>query len=915
MEYLSVQEFTDKWEISKRRIQILCREGRIDGAKRMGNMWVIPENAMRPADARIKNPAVISPKTEVSHVRRELKKLLKGLFKITEELAIDESERRTVVLSVIACGLCAFYLREGAVSDDIKRKIYRDVSGEEWIPLWNDKMEKEVAGFLEKYKNDRELDNLLSWAYQYTNKIIKGNTYSQTQFFTEKYMIHYLIHNVSGLWAAEKIVDPCAGGGNFLVECLEFLCAREQETGDGFLQKVLSNAGRLYGYDIDCRITRIALVNIRLRVLAILNHRKQKASFEIWDKICPNIFRSLTPEAVCGSLSTDNRIVLNIVNGDKVGMNFALGQADVVLTNPPFATVKGMLPEQKDFMKKYYPDANCDMCVSFFDAIYKMLKPSGICGIVSQNSWMHLKSFKKIRERITAQYRIYRIVNLGSGAFQDLSGEKSNVSLLVLGKERVPDNRVDILNLKELSLQEKIKAVTENRSYLHISQTEIDGINGYDFSERGLWNPGSFHGNLYKDIAVPMQGTSTGNAKELVGYFWEHFGDPDWVSVSNGGGYCRWQGLNDSVVKWGKDGEYIKEQKGSALRNVKYFPETQMVFSDTGTAGLNVRVLLEDQIFIASGPGIRITKGNKYAHLALLNSRLAAYCIRMMSPKLTIAAGYIGQIPVTGAIASSVVLEKNARLCVELKQKMLSARPSNLEYDSSFMKEMPKNLETAAWGMLNEDMINELLKLQIEGEIDRYILKEYGFSKREEAQLSESVGECAYFIRGADDVDLDKLDKYIARLIDASCSLKRTRTSRSSLGCDGMVEYTAKDLSISPEIIVRRIQENPFAMRLVLKRYQGMILHDIVLSFFGYNVSNGTLVNSCQTDEVTEFLTNKFGSGYDYRTWLEESFNSVHNEIFKGVPYLIYKNGVIQKYDHGIAGTDCGIHKQERFNL
>ena len=183
-----------------------------------------------------------------------------------------------------------------------------------------------------------------------------------------------------------------------------------------------------------------------------------------------------------------------------------------------------------------------------------------------------------------------------------------------------------------------------------------------------------------------MQGTSTGNAKELVGYFWEHFGNSQWIRVSNGGGYCRWQGLNDSVVKWGKDAEYIKAQKGSALRNVKYFPVTQMVFSDTGTAGLNVRMLLDNQIFIASGPGIRITKGNKYAHLALLNSRLAAYYIKSMSPKLTIAAGYIGQIPVAENIYTSVFLEKKAKLCIELKQKILSVRPNNLEYDSFFIE-------------------------------------------------------------------------------------------------------------------------------------------------------------------------------------------------------------------------------------
>ena len=117
-----------------------------------------------------------------------------------------------------------------------------------------------------------------------------------------------------------------------------------------------------------------------------------------------------------------------------------------------------------------------------------------------------------------------------------------------------------------------------------------------------------------------------------------------------------------------------------------------MVFSDTGTAGLNVRVLLDNQIFIASGPGIRVVEGNEYAHLAFLNSRIAAYYVRMMSPKLTIAGGYIGQIPVNDNIYSSVVLEKEARLCVELKRKMLSTRPNNIEYESTYIQNISGNL-------------------------------------------------------------------------------------------------------------------------------------------------------------------------------------------------------------------------------
>ena len=55
MNYLSVSQTAEKWGISTRRIQILCGEGRIPGAMRIGAFWAIPEDAAKPTDARIKN--------------------------------------------------------------------------------------------------------------------------------------------------------------------------------------------------------------------------------------------------------------------------------------------------------------------------------------------------------------------------------------------------------------------------------------------------------------------------------------------------------------------------------------------------------------------------------------------------------------------------------------------------------------------------------------------------------------------------------------------------------------------------------------------------------------------------------------------------------------------------------------------
>ena len=52
MEYLSAKEVAEKWKISRRRVQILCEQGRIEGAFKISNVWVIPKDAEKPADRR-----------------------------------------------------------------------------------------------------------------------------------------------------------------------------------------------------------------------------------------------------------------------------------------------------------------------------------------------------------------------------------------------------------------------------------------------------------------------------------------------------------------------------------------------------------------------------------------------------------------------------------------------------------------------------------------------------------------------------------------------------------------------------------------------------------------------------------------------------------------------------------------------
>lgn len=54
MEYINVREAANRWNESERRVTSLCRSGRIIGAKKSGNAWLIPSDTPKPLDARTK---------------------------------------------------------------------------------------------------------------------------------------------------------------------------------------------------------------------------------------------------------------------------------------------------------------------------------------------------------------------------------------------------------------------------------------------------------------------------------------------------------------------------------------------------------------------------------------------------------------------------------------------------------------------------------------------------------------------------------------------------------------------------------------------------------------------------------------------------------------------------------------------
>ena len=54
MDYMTLKEASEKWDVSPRWINYYCAAGRIPGAIKVATIWLIPKAGEKPADKRRK---------------------------------------------------------------------------------------------------------------------------------------------------------------------------------------------------------------------------------------------------------------------------------------------------------------------------------------------------------------------------------------------------------------------------------------------------------------------------------------------------------------------------------------------------------------------------------------------------------------------------------------------------------------------------------------------------------------------------------------------------------------------------------------------------------------------------------------------------------------------------------------------
>lgn len=759
---------------------------------------------------------------------------------------------------------------------------------------------------------ENSLDNILAWTYQYLKYDREKEVYASslkdgkkiegaeialaTQFFTEDYMVGFLVNKsleqmdlTKGKLPSIRILDPACGGGNFLVCALEVLYTRfapQMESNQQLIKELIENV--LIGYDVDPDLSEIASLNLFLKASSYVNPEQLE--------VCPSIYTTSDRLDQIGSLRKVNvknqQSVINISSGEFYPETnvFESESYDLILTNPPFMGKRNMGSELLGYLKHNYPYSKGDLCIAFFIRCMELIRNKGIVGIVNQTSWMFLKSYCEIRRDVLENNQIIEVVDLGSNSFFDIKGEKTNVALTLLKKDS-PRHKVRFTKLKSLSLEQKVEvlvneAVTSDLVSYRL-QDELLKNESYVFQYDSTQTIDRFFKNLtpYKEYATPMQGTSTGDNKQFIDYAWNHQGDPNWVLVSKGGGYSKWSGLNIYKVKWGKDAEFIKEHPSSALRNLKYMSETQLVYSDTGTRGLSVRLLKEGQIFIASGPGIRIHSGLKFAHLAYLNTRTVSYFLKLLSPKFTIAAGYIGRLPITEFIINSKELAGMGEKCYKLKESYLSKRLTNAEFvqpDYSKIHSVGDYISEC----IKRDLDEELERLKLEFEIENFVQSKMGMTHEDIQRVTETVGQPVYSIKKEKlDLPVHKLDHLASTLLSQSCQYVSNK--KKIFGMEGVLEDLSFTLEVNPVFLHRYILNNMSLLHKVREIYYDDLFHKALLSRYGFSGHNYECANFSTSQLISDLtVLLPLVEKEQIEEWITQRFWTMHLKVFSNNPVL-----------------------------
>ena len=116
-------------------------------------------------------------------------------------------------------------------------------------------------------------------------------------------------------------------------------------------------------------------------------------------------------------------------------LDLMLRRYDVVVTNPPYSGKRNLNPTLAGYLDSDYPDAKGDLYTAFIQRCGELVAEGGRLGMITQQSFMFLSSYEKLRANLCRAFAIETMAHTGPRAFAEISGEKVNTTVFALRAE------------------------------------------------------------------------------------------------------------------------------------------------------------------------------------------------------------------------------------------------------------------------------------------------------------------------------------------------------------------------------------------------------------------------------------------------------------------------------------------------
>lgn len=410
-------------------------------------------------------------------------------------------------------------------------------------------------------------------------------------------------------------------------------------------------------------------------------------------------------------------------------------QLMIVGTNSPYMNSNSMGKILLNYVKKHYADFKADLFACFMERCHDFTKKGGYQAMITQHAWMFLSSFEKLRSRLLSNNTIINMAHLGARAFEDIGGEVVQTTAFVL-------NPIDLDNYKGVYVrligiktpQEKEDTFLAKKNRYVIGQSQFRNIPG---SPIGYWISENLMNCFTKDLIASIAFSDgqilTGNNTRFLRLLWEveyyKIDNEHWALHAKGGGFRRWYGNIDTVVKF--DPNTIAHYKADKIAR---FPKKSVLFRRGITWSLvstnpnfGVRELQSSVTFNKAAATILFNNNSLIDYtLGFLNTKVAQALLKVINPTLNNNIKDVLNMPFVLDVTQKLKIERIVQDCISISKKDWDAFETSWDFQRHPLVR-PVGTVEEAFSRWKEECETRFQKLKgNEEELNRIFIHIYG---------------------------------------------------------------------------------------------------------------------------------------------------------------------------------------------